>query len=166
MNFRTPIKKKNVWCLPVRWNRILQVQAALLKRAWKQDIIKHKQKCREERCNMRHLKICKIFRKTWKPSSLKSAQTCTKEVNPQDKVGKSITKHDKYIITMNDETNSFKLGIQSYEGKQINGDKIAPEILLKYEMCEYSSENEITLKKRMNMKCISVINVVHNSKHQ
>ena len=33
-----------------------------------------------------------------------------------------------------------------YGGKQINGDKIAPEVLLKCEMCEYSFENKINVK--------------------
>ena len=39
-----------------------------------------------------------------------------------------------------------------YGGKQIKGDKIAPEILLRCEMCEYSFEIKITLKKHINRK--------------
>ena len=78
---------------------------------------------------------------------------------------------------MIDEVNSLKLVIQSlvvqfvnkedkientientdYGAKQINGDKIAPETLLKCEMCEYSFENKIPPKKHMNTK-----NYVHN----
>ena len=37
-------------------------------------------------------------------------------------------------------------------GEQINGDKIAPEILVKCEMCEYTFEIKTTLKKHMNTK--------------
>ena len=125
---------------------------------------------------MRHLQICR-FQKNQKG---KVSQKCSclhqKEVNPQDKVNKSITltnlMHVEDIISLIDEVYSLKLGIQSlavqfmnkedkieniientdYGGKQINGDNIAPEILLKCEMCEYSFENEITLMMLMNTK--------------
>ena len=39
-----------------------------------------------------------------------------------------------------------------YGGKQINCDNIAPEILLRCEMREYSFENEITPRKHMKTK--------------
>ena len=38
------------------------------------------------------------------------------------------------------------------EGEQNYSDKVAPEILLKCEMCEYSYEINITLKRNKNTK--------------
>ena len=61
--------------LPVQSDRILQVEAALQKRAWKLDIWKHTKM--QRRCNMRRLQFCRNFRINEKASSFKSAQTCT-----------------------------------------------------------------------------------------
>ena len=99
-----------------------------------------------------------------------------KGLKSQEKVNKSITllilKHDKDIITLIDESKSWKLVIQSlavqlvkrrrenrnyyweyWQGRQTkNSDNIAPETPLKYEMREYSFEIQITLMKHMNTK--------------